>query len=192
MGILENMLGWFSSSDTPAVPLPDGTKTGQASTSAASSKPRATQAPVMQTASASKSSKATKATKAAKATKAQPETTALFAETGATAQPATEAEKKANAVKHTVANEQTIERMRKMYDDTFSVYNSDGTLNVKATLEEFNNQKAMGLLDEKRDMKDWSDKRNWDDALKMLANWAPQGPTVLFRGQGGNKIYQRK
>lgn len=180
MSIWDNILGFFSPDDAPAVPLPDGTKTGQVSTQ------------VSTPTSASKASKASKATKFRQATKAQPETEAMFAETGAKTQPATAAEKRANEVKHTVANEQTIDRMRKMYDDTFSVYNSDGTLNVKATLEEFNNQKAMGLLDEKRDMTDWSDKRNWDDALKMLANWAPQGPTVLFRGQGGNKIYQRK
>ena len=66
-------------------------------------------------------------------------------------------------------------------------------MNVQATIDEFNNQRALGLLKEKpRNMKDWSDKRNWDDALKMLANWAPQGPTVLFRGQGGNKVFNRR
>lgn len=176
MDFFKNILGLFSSKDAPAVPVPEGGTTAQPA------KSFATQAPVT----------STKASKARKATKSLGTEKVMADEAPQSTKPSTKEEQKQEALKHTVANEQTIERMRKMYDDTFSVYNSDGTLNVQATMAEFNNQKAMGLLDEKRNIKDWSDKRNWDDALKMLANWAPRAPSVLFRGQGGNKIYQRK
>lgn len=176
MNFLKSILGLFSSKDAPAVPVPEGGTTAQPA------KSFATQDPVT----------STKASKARKATESLGTEKVMADEAPQSTKPSTKEEQKQEALKHTVANEQTIERMRKMYNDTFSVYNSDGTLNVQATMAEFNNQKAMGLLDEKRNIKDWSDKRNWDDALKMLANWAPQAPSVLFRGQGGNKIYQRK
>lgn len=195
MAFWNDLINFFTpSSDAPAVPLPDGTVTGQASAAqpAMQSTTKATQATkASQSRDTMKSRKATGAGKTKQTTKAQPETEALLNGTAAadTAQPQT----KMSANAHQKATEQTIKTALKNFEDTFMVYNPDGSLNVQASIDEFNTQQAMGLLQEKaRDMKDFNDKRNWDDALKMLANWAPQGPSVLFRGQGGNKIYQRK
>lgn len=189
MAFWNDLINFFTpSSGAPAVPLPDGTVTGQmpAQQPAMQSTTKATQAR-----DAMKSRKATGAGKTKQTTKAQPETEALL--NGAAAADAMQPQTKMDANAHQKATEQTVKAALKNYEDTFGVYNPDGSMNVLATIDEFNTQQAMGLLKEKaRDMKDFSDKRNWDDALKMLANWAPQGPSVLFRGQGGNKIYQRK
>lgn len=175
MGLFDGFLNLFSSSsssDAPAVPLPEGGTTAV--------KPKATQAPVMSstTKQAKVASKAGKASKTVDAKKDSKET---------------ENKNVGITDDHGKVTEQTMRRALENYEDTFGVYNADGTMNVQATIDEFNNQRALGLLKEKpRNMKDWSDKRNWDDALKMLANWAPQGPTVLFRGQGGNKVFNRR
>ena len=180
MAFWDTLVNFFTpSSDTPAVPLPDGTKTGQLPA----------QQQTKGVTQATQSKKASASSKAKQTTKAQPETEALLNEKDQKGSKASGAQ---NTVVQPKATEKTIEAALQDYDDTFGVYNPDGSLNVQATIDEFNVQSAMGLLKEKpRDMKDFSDKRNWDDALKMLANWAPQGPSILFRGQGGNKVYRR-
>lgn len=189
MGLLDSIVNFFTpSSSAPAVPLPDGTKTGQLPAANTQSVSQATSA--TQTKSTAQAKKASTGKKAKQATKAQPETEALLnnKDTDSTAQSQT----KPGVQAQPKATEKTIEAALRDYEDTFGVYNPDGSLNVQATIDEFNVQQVMGLLKEKpRDMTDFSDKRNWDDALKMLADWAPQGPSILFRGQGGNKVYRR-